>query len=86
VLTHASLARTQMLADVVRVAIEAVISCKDEKAAAVKLKKHLDDKYAKSTWHCVLGKHFAISFSHATKFCAFFTVREFNVLVFKGDD
>lgn len=56
-----------------------------EKDIATAVKKTLDDKYPKTTWQVICGKHFGVSVSHATKNLLFASYGQHSVLLFKSD-
>ncbi len=65
---------------------EAFAQTKLEKDAATAIKKALDEKYPKTSWHCIVGQHFAVSITHATKNLVFLSLGRQNVLLFKSED
>ena len=58
---------------------------KIEKDIATFMKKQLDD-YSKATWHCVVGKCFGCSITHATKYMYFLQIDGHYVLIFASLD
>lgn len=54
-----------------------------QKDLAAKLKKRFDASYPASTWHCIIGNHFASSITHQTKYMIFMNINAQNVLLFK---
>jgi hypothetical protein len=49
------------------------------------IKKHMDKFQPNTTWHCVVGTHFAVSISHATRHLIFLTVNNsLSVLLFRS--
>mmetsp|Transcript_51568 Transcript_51568/g.85442 ORF Transcript_51568/g.85442 Transcript_51568/m.85442 type:complete len:109 (+) Transcript_51568:38-364(+) len=60
--------------------------CRVEKDVASKIKKAFDEKIFGSTWHCVIGKHFACSVQFDTQYFIFFKFDQHYVLLFKSED
>jgi len=66
---------------------EAMDNNTTEKDIATAIKQAFDKvDEGLSTWHCIVGKHFAVSITHAAKYIIFFTVRTHTVLLFKSED
>jgi hypothetical protein len=55
-----------------------------QKDVAAVIKKRFDALYPGTTWHCIVGSHFASSISHATRSLCFFNVQGQNVLLFRS--
>jgi dynein light chain LC8-type len=55
-----------------------------EKDLAQETKLKFDKTYG-GTWHCVVGRNFACSVTHETKFLVFFKVDHLNCLLFCSD-
>ncbi len=54
-----------------------------QKDLATRIKKKFDSTYPNSTWHCVIGNHFASAVTHQTRFLIFFQINSQNILLFK---
>lgn len=49
------------------------------------IKKHMDKFQPNTTWHCIVGTHFAVSISHATRHLIFLSVNNsLSVLLFRS--
>jgi len=58
-----------------------------EKDMAAIIKKHMDKAVPGSTWHCIVGTHFAVSISHATHNLIFLTLNSsISVLLFRSQE
>eukprot|EP01006_Ploeotia_vitrea_P030314 TRINITY_DN6276_c0_g1_i1.p2 TRINITY_DN6276_c0_g1~~TRINITY_DN6276_c0_g1_i1.p2 ORF type:complete len:107 (-),score=45.95 TRINITY_DN6276_c0_g1_i1:94-414(-) len=55
------------------------------KDIATSIKQAMDDKYRGTTWHCIVGKHFAVSITHSTRHLCYFKLDGFTIVVFKSD-
>jgi len=56
-----------------------------EKDLAAIIKKHMDKAVPNTTWHCIVGQHFAVSISHATHHLIFLTLNNsLSVLLFRS--
>ncbi|XXQ36650.1 Dynein light chain [Plasmodiophora brassicae] len=75
-----------MQKDAIAVAIDALNTSAIEKDMATKIKQAFDAKYPKSTWHCVVGKHYAASISHQTNFEMFMSINGQTIMLFKSQD
>ncbi len=80
--------RTDMSVDMQREAIQAARDSFAESGGAQKdfagrIKRRFDSTYPNSTWHCVIGNHFASAVTHQTKFLIFFQLNSQNILLFK---
>lgn len=64
---------------------EAFVGNKLEKDVATHLKKAMDAKYPKTSWHCIVGKHFGVSLSYSTRYLIFASRGQHSVLLFKSD-
>ena len=51
---------------------------------AALIKKRFDARYPGSTWHCIVGSHFASSIQAATRSLTFFTISGQNVLLYRS--
>merc|ERR1719373_457213 len=71
--------------EAVSVAKDALVASRVEKDVAAKIKKFFDTKYIGSTWHCIVGKHFAASFTHDTASVVFFKINQHHIILFKSD-
>jgi hypothetical protein len=58
----------------------------DEKDYAKWLKTAMDKAFPNTTWHCIVGTHFAVSIAHATKNLIFLQVQHRSVLLFRSQD
>jgi dynein light chain LC8-type len=56
------------------------------KDIAQAVKKDFDSKFPQTTWHCIVGRHFGVSISFATRHMIFASVGLQNVLLFKSDE
>ena len=54
-----------------------------QKDIAARIKKKFDSTYPNSTWHCIVGNHFASSITHQTKYSIFFQCNQQKILLFK---
>jgi dynein light chain LC8-type len=64
--------------------VKAIEECKAEKDVATRIKQEFDAlDENQSSWHCIVGKHFAVSITHAAKYLIFFQCRSHTVLLFK---
>lgn len=88
VLTMVTNLRSDMSEDMQREAINSAIEAfnesKDQKEIAAVIKKRFDATYAGSTWHVIVGNHFASSVSHAAHCLCFFTMQGQTVLLFRS--
>jgi hypothetical protein len=84
--------RSDMSDDMQREAIQAAKDAYQEslqqgnggqKDFAARIKKRFDSSYPNSTWHCVIGNHFASAVTHQTRFLIFFQFNSQNILLFK---
>ena len=74
-----------MQRDAVSVAREAFSECKGvQKDVAAAIKKRFDARYPGSTWHCIVGSHFASSIQAATRSLTFFSLSGQNVLLYRS--
>ena len=73
-----------------KAAIEAVRDAfsesKVQKDLAARIKKKFDSSYPNTTWHCIVGNHFAVSITHQTKYLCFLEVAGQSVLLFKSQE
>ena len=53
---------------------------------AARIKKRFDSSYPSTTWHCIVGNHFAVSVTHQTKYLIFLEVAGQSVLLFKSQE
>jgi hypothetical protein len=53
---------------------------------AARIKKKFDSSYPSTTWHCIVGNHFAVSITHQTKYLIFLEVNGQSVLLFKSQE
>ena len=53
---------------------------------AARIKKKFDSSYPSTTWHCIVGNHFAVSITHQTKYLCFLDVAGQSVLLFKSQE
>ena len=75
----------QMQRDAVSIARDAFSECKGvQKDVAASIKKRFDERYPGSTWHCIVGSHFASSIQAATRSLTFFSISGQNVLLYRS--
>jgi dynein light chain LC8-type len=55
-----------------------------QKDVAAAIKKKFDALYPGTTWHCIVGTHFASSIAHATRSLIFFSMQGQNVLLYRS--
>jgi hypothetical protein len=65
---------------------EAFSQCAIEKDVARYIKVKTDALFPQTTWHCIVGSHFAVSISHASENIIFLRVNQHSVLLFKSLD
>lgn len=53
---------------------------------AARIKKKFDNSYPSTTWHCIVGNHFAVSITHQTKYLCFLEVSGQSILLFKSQE
>lgn len=74
-----------MQREAVSVARDAFGECKGvQKDVAAAIKKRFDERYPGSTWHCIVGSHFASSIQSATRSLTFFSISGQNVLLYRS--
>jgi hypothetical protein len=76
----------QLQKEVVFIVREAFIETRVQKDIASLVKKKLDTMFPSTTWHAIVGQHYACSVTHATRFSAFINCAGQNVLVFKTQE
>merc|ERR1712154_159891 len=75
-----------LLKDAINLTKSAFKTSRVEKDAATTIKKAFDEKIFGSTWHCVIGKHFAVSVQFDTEYFAFFKMDQHYILLFKSEN
>ena len=70
-----------LLSDAISLTKSAFKTLRVEKDAATTIKKAFDEKIFGSTWHCVIGKHFAVSVQFDTEYFAFFKMDQHYILL-----
>merc|ERR1712129_563918 len=71
----------ELLKDAINLTKTAFKTSRVEKDAATTIKKAFDEKIFGSTWHCVIGKHFAVSVQFDTEYFAFFKMDQHHILL-----
>eukprot|EP01083_Nonionella_stella_P043067 116228_1 len=75
----------ELLKEVIDLTKGAFKTSRVEKDVAVTVKKAFDEKIFGSTWHCIVGKHFAVSVQFDTQYFTFFKMDQYYVLLFKSE-
>mmetsp|Transcript_3419 Transcript_3419/g.6390 ORF Transcript_3419/g.6390 Transcript_3419/m.6390 type:complete len:120 (+) Transcript_3419:231-590(+) len=65
----------EMVDDVMYETKAAFEQTKIEKDVATQLKTFFENKIEGSSWHCIIGKHFGMSITHATSCLIYFTIK-----------
>ena len=74
-----------MQREAVAVAREAFSESKGvQKDVAAVIKKRFDARYPGSTWHCIVGAHFASSVQAATRSLTLFSISGQHVLLYRS--
>ena len=73
-----------MQRDALSIAKEAMAESLVQKDVAAVIKKRFDSLYPGTTWHCIVGTHFASSIAHATRSLIFFNMQGQNVLLYRS--
>eukprot|EP00483_Globobulimina_turgida_P000403 UN00403 len=76
----------ELLKEVIDLTKSAFKTSRVEKDAAVTIKKAFDEKIFGSTWHCIIGKHFAVSVQFDTQYFTFFKMDQHYILLFKSEN
>mmetsp|Transcript_10262 Transcript_10262/g.12252 ORF Transcript_10262/g.12252 Transcript_10262/m.12252 type:complete len:125 (-) Transcript_10262:100-474(-) len=71
---------TDMVDDVMYEIKAAFEETKVEKDVATRLKSFFERKLEGSSWHCIVGKHFGMSITHATDNLIYFTIKDANAV------
>lgn len=74
----------EMQREAIAAAREAMAESKDQKSIAAAVKQRFDAAYPGSTWHAIVGTHFASSITHATRCLVFFNLNGQNILLFRS--
>jgi len=72
--------------EAVTAAKEAFSESKVQKDISAKIKKKFDNLFPNTTWHCIVGQHFAVSVTHQTKYLIFFSCNGQSILLFKTQE
>lgn len=72
---------SDLLKDAISLTKSAFKTSRVEKDAATTIKKAFDEKIFGSTWHCIIGKHFAVSVQFDTEYFAFFKMDQHYILL-----
>jgi len=76
----------QLQKEILSNAIDIFSDSKVQKDRAMALKQRMDNIMPQSTWHCIVGSHFATAITHQTNYLAFFNCSGQNVLLFKTQE
>mmetsp|Transcript_11684 Transcript_11684/g.18872 ORF Transcript_11684/g.18872 Transcript_11684/m.18872 type:complete len:109 (+) Transcript_11684:84-410(+) len=76
----------ELLKEAINLSKSAFKTSRVEKDAATAIKKAFDEKIFGSTWHCVIGKHFAVSVQFDTEYFTFFKMDDHYILLFKSEN
>merc|ERR1712154_263786 len=76
----------QLLSEAIDLTKSAFKTSRVEKDAASTIKKAFDEKIFGSTWHCIIGKHFAVSVQFDTQHFTFFKMDQHYILLFKSEN
>eukprot|EP01083_Nonionella_stella_P180176 641842_1 len=71
----------ELLKEVIDLTKSAFKTSRVEKDAASTIKKAFDEKIFGSTWHCIIGKHFAVSVQFDTQYFTFFQMDQRYILL-----
>ncbi len=69
-----------MIDDVMYRTKDAFGESKVEKDVATFIKKYFEDTMPGTSWHCIIGKNFGISMTHATNRLIYFTIKERKIV------
>jgi len=82
--------KTDMNEEMQKIAIdtvkEAFSESKVQKDLAARIKKKFDSTFPSTTWHCIVGNHFAVSITHQTKYLCFIECAGQSILLFKSQE
>ena len=73
----------ELLKECINLTKQAFKSSRVEKDAASTIKKAFDERIFGSTWHCIIGKHFAVSVQFDTQSFTFFKYNQHYVCLVK---
>ena len=71
----------ELLKEVLDLTKKTLKTSRVEKDTAVAIKKAFDEKIFGSTWHCIVGTHFAVSVQFDTEYFTFFKIDQHHVLL-----
>mmetsp|Transcript_16232 Transcript_16232/g.14569 ORF Transcript_16232/g.14569 Transcript_16232/m.14569 type:complete len:107 (+) Transcript_16232:113-433(+) len=76
----------ELLKECINLTKKAFKTSRVEKDAASTIKKAFDERIFGSTWHCIIGKHFAVSVQFDTESFTFFKYNQHYVCLFKSEN
>ena len=71
----------ELLKEVLELTTKTFKTSRVEKDTAVAIKRAFDEKIFGSTWHCIVGTHFAVSVQFDTEYFVFFKIDQHHVLL-----